>query len=70
MDDNNSRTLDFREFAKAMRDYRVGLDDLDLRLVFNQIDRDRSGEISYDEFLRAIRGEMNEFRKNLVARAF
>ena len=70
MDDNNSRTLEFQEFAKAMRDYRVGLDDLDLRLVFNENDRRRSGHINYDEFLRAIRGEMNEFRRHLVARAF
>ena len=28
-------------------------------------DRDGSGEISYEEFLRNVRGEMNQFRKNI-----
>jgi hypothetical protein len=27
-------------------------------------DRDGSGEISYEEFLSQVRGEMNQFRKN------
>ena len=27
MDDDNSKMLDLSEFAKAMRDYRVGLSD-------------------------------------------
>jgi len=34
------------------------------------MDRDGSGEIDYDELLRAIRGPMNEFRTNLVRQAF
>ena len=33
-------------------------------------DRDGSGEISFDEFLRAIRGEMNDFRKGYALKAF
>jgi Ca2+-binding EF-hand superfamily protein len=38
--------------------------------LYNIFDRDGSGEISYDEFLRMIRGEMNPFRKNLAAKAY
>ena len=33
-------------------------------------DRDNSGTIDYEEFLRGIRGEMNQFRKDLAIRAF
>lgn len=33
-------------------------------------DGDRSGSIDYNEFLRTIRGEMTEPRRNLVMRAF
>jgi len=33
-------------------------------------DRDRSGRIDYDEFLRGVRGEMNDFRTNLAKKAF
>jgi len=38
--------------------------------LFNIFDIDRDGRISYDEFLRTIVGEMNEFRKELVRTAF
>jgi len=34
------------------------------------MDRDRSGYIDYDEFLRGVRGEMNQFRKNLAMKAY
>ena len=34
------------------------------------VDRDRSGEIDFDEFLIGIRGDMNDRRKNLVRMAF
>ena len=30
--------------------------------MFDAFDGDRSGEISYDEFIRGVRGPMNEFR--------
>lgn len=38
--------------------------------MFKIFDRDGSGEISYEEFLRIIRGEMNDFRKNIAMRAY
>merc|ERR1719263_99208 len=38
--------------------------------VFDLFDRDGSGEISYDEFLRMIRGEMNPMRKKIALKAF
>lgn len=34
------------------------------------IDRNGNGSVDYDEFLRAIRGQMNSFRKTLVSKAF
>jgi len=38
--------------------------------LFNLFDIDWDGWISYDEFLRTVVGEMNEFRKELVRTAF
>jgi len=34
------------------------------------MDIDNGGEISFDEFLRVVVGDMNPFRRNLVERAF
>jgi len=47
------------EFKKATRDFRIGLEDRDAERLFKVFDRDGSGKIDYDEFLRATRGEMN-----------
>jgi calcyphosin len=70
MDDNSSGTIDYNEFSKCIRDYRIEINETEKQALFNLIDRNRSGEIDYDELLRAARGPMNGFRKALVARAF
>jgi len=55
-DDNGNKTLDSEEFKKAMHDFRIGMSEKQVSIMFNIFDRDGSGEISYDEFLRTIRG--------------
>jgi len=55
-DDNNSKDLDLAEFKKAMHDFRIGLSDKQCATAFAVFDRDGSGAIVYDEFLRSIRG--------------
>jgi Ca2+-binding EF-hand superfamily protein len=70
MDDDNSRNLDFTEFSKAVRDYRVGIDQATTKLVFDGFDRDKQGTIDYEEFLRGVVGTMNPFRLKLVEQAF
>ena len=69
-DDNNNKEVDKQEFAKLCKDYRISIDEKDIPKLFDEFDYDRSGSISYDEFLRSVVGEMNEFRMNLVKRAF
>ena len=59
MDDDNSRSVDLYEFTKAIKDYRVDVSEGDIQLIYTAIDRDGSGTIDYDEFLRAVRGPMN-----------
>jgi len=62
--------LDIYEFKKAIKDFRVGISEKDAERLFSIFDRDRSNKISYDEFLRTVRGEMNFFRKGLCEKAF
>jgi len=38
--------------------------------LFKSLDFDGSGEISFDEFVRVVVGDMNQFRRSLVERAF
>jgi hypothetical protein len=62
IDDNNSGTIDQQEFKKAVKDFRIDLNDQEIRDVFAYFDRDCSGSIDYDEFVRGVRGPMNSFR--------
>jgi Ca2+-binding EF-hand superfamily protein len=69
-DDNNSKTLDLAELTKAIKDFQVDLSPSEVKILFNILDSDGTGEIQYDEFLREIRGDMNQKRKALVDQAF
>ena len=70
MDDNNSNSIDFLEFKKTMRDYKLGFSDAEIGQLFNAFDISNDGVIYYDEFLRIIRGKLNDNRKQWVHRAF
>ena len=70
MDDDRSGYLDMSEFKKALKDYRVQVTDEEGRALFKIFDRDGNGQISYDELLRGVIGEMNPPRQKLVKRVF
>lgn len=70
MDDDNSKSISFPEFSKVCNEFRMDLPVGDVRLLFNYIDLNKNGEIDYDEFLRMVRGKMNEARKKWVVLAF
>jgi Ca2+-binding EF-hand superfamily protein len=70
MDDNDSKTLSRAEFEKACRDFKAELSSEDILTLFGAFDLNRDGYINYDEFLRVIRGDLNDFRRALVNKAF
>lgn len=70
MDDNNNKTLEDYEFAKAIKDFRVSIADNDIRRLFRYMDADGSGSIDYEELIHRVRGELNDFRIGLVRQAF
>lgn len=71
MDDDGSKCITIAEFKKAVRELGLlELTDAEIRLIFEAMDVNASGSIDYEEFLKAVRGDMNERRKLLVRRAF
>jgi len=70
MDDDNSKQLSQYEFSKALTDYGLGFSKAEQQTLFEYFDVDSSGQVSYDEFIRAVRGPMNMSRKKVVAQAF
>ena len=70
MDDNNDKAISYQEFNKAIKDYKVELSENELNAVFKEIDADGNGNLSIDEIVRAIQGEMNGFRRGIVNTVF
>ena len=70
MDDDGSKTISEYEFAKACKDFKVGINEENVPIVFAAFDSNRDGTLNYDEFLMAIRGELNEFRRGIIEKAF
>lgn len=70
MDDNGSGTLDQYEFTKAINDFGVKVDQKDIATLFKIFDVDGNNEVSFDEFIRAVVGPMNQFRTNICIKAF
>ena len=70
MDDDGSMTLSMPEFTKAVRDFRMGISEDSVPALFDAFDTNRDGTINYDEFLRAVRGPLNGFRRQMVEKAF
>ena len=55
MDDNGSRTLDRDELMKGLYDYGLKFTKAEVTQILTDIDKDRSGQISFNEFLQALR---------------
>jgi len=70
MDDNHSLSLDRYEFSKGMTDFALGFSEGEIQQLFGFFDVNNNSLIEYDEFLRTIRGPMNNARKQIVAKAF
>lgn len=70
MDDDGSKTLSEYEFGKACQNFKIGISDENIPILFNAFDHNRDGTLNIDEFLMAIRGELNQNRQALVEKAF
>lgn len=70
MDDDNSHALSLQEFAKACRDFKIGISDEYLPTIFNAFDLNHDGTLNIDEFLMAVRGDLNQTRIDIVEKAF
>lgn len=69
-DRGNLRQLTLAEFKKACRDFKLDLGDLDIEAVFEYIDADRSGKLSYDELIKQLRYPLNPDRTELISKAW
>lgn len=70
IDASGNRKIDRHEFAWAMKENGHTLSALEFERLFKYFDRNSDGVVDYDEFLRGIRGELNERRREAVHEVF
>lgn len=69
-DTDGSGQLDMEEFQKCCRLNNMGLQSQEIRILYQFFDRDHSGGVSYNEFLRSVRGRLSPVRKQIVKKIF
>lgn len=70
IDRDRNKSVDPTEFKYAMRDYGIPITDEEVSAVVKYFDTNKDGKISFDEFLRAVRGDLNERRLEMVHMAY
>jgi len=74
LDRDATGSLDRQEMQigldKFLRGYGVQLSKSEVDELFKLFDADRSGTVSYDEFIKGLRGSMNQFRVDFVKLAW
>jgi len=70
MDRNRNGTLTPVEFKYAMRDYGMNFSEIEVTQIVKHFDTNKDGQLSFDEFLRAIRGNLNDRRRDMVHQAY
>ncbi len=70
LDDNTNHQLDAFEFKNGLMDYGFALTDQQAEQVIKFFDKDNDGQVHFDEFLRYLKGDINEFRRGLIMQAY
>lgn len=55
LDDNRNRQIDANELVWGLKDFDIHLTEGQVKALIEQFDRDNSGTVNFDEFLRALR---------------
>jgi Ca2+-binding EF-hand superfamily protein len=70
MDNNGNGSLDPVEFKYGLRDAGIDISENELTAMLKYFDTNHDGKLSFDEFLRAIRGDLNDRRRDMVHQAY
>jgi len=67
---DGNRKVDRNEFSVGLRENGVTLSTSELSVLFDYFDKDKDGNVCFDEFLVGVRGSPNSRRQALIDKAF
>jgi len=70
LDNNRNRQIDANELMWGLKDFDIHLNEEQTLVLIKQFDRDNSGTFNFDEFLVALRGDLNDNRLSFIRRAY
>ena len=70
LDDNRNRQLDTNELMWGLKDFDIHLSEEQCNVLISHFDRDNSGTVNFDEFLRALRGDLSQSRLGFIRQAY
>ena len=70
LDEENAQELEIKLFTQICTEFDFGLTKEEIEELFVSFDKDERGMVNYDDFIRVLRGELNENRKNLIQNVF
>lgn len=70
LDQRGRGTISLDDFVLVIKDLRLDLTNAQIILLFTLFDKENRGEIEYLEFIRALQGQMNIKRFELVSNIF
>ena len=70
MDDTGDKQLDVDDFRWGFIDYGFNLTQEEAQQLLDHFDRDKNGTVNFDEFLRALKGDLNDARKVWIRAAY
>ena len=70
LDENNEQELDIKMFKQICEEFEFDLSPEEIEQLFLSFDKEERGMVNYDDFIRILRGELNEKRKELVQNVF
>ena len=70
IDENSNKNISFDDFNALFKTYRYDVSEEEINNIFNYFDKEGNGYINYNEFIEALCGNLNKFRKNILKQVF
>ena len=70
IDTENEQELDYSTFRKSCEEFNFELSEDECKELFLAFTKEETTKVNYDEFIRILRGELSEKRKDLVENVF